>query len=88
MSIASYKSGLAQRGQMTLPKTLREQYKLQEGQAFTIFDLDGKFLVVPKESQVDKICNRLRDRLEESGTTLVDMLADIRARREAGGRVG
>ena len=88
MTSNTYEAGLAQRGQMTLPKPLRDEYNLQEGQSFTILDLGGKFLIVPKKSQVDEICNQLRDQLADSGATLSDMLAEIRMRREREGRVG
>ena len=88
MPIASYDSGLAQRGQMTIPKPLRDLYQLHEGQAFTIFDLNGKFLLVPKKSHVDEICNQLRDELLDSGASVSDMLTELRSRRRADGRVG
>lgn len=87
MATTTYDSGLAQRGQMTLPKSLRDQYNLQEGQQFTILDLNGVFVVMPKRSQVDAVCNQLRDQLLDSGATLSDMLAELRARREAEGRI-
>ena len=83
MVTTAYDSGLAQRGQVTLPKPLRDRYQLRVGQPLTIFDLNGKFLVVPKKSEVDAICNQLRDELLASGATLADMLADLRSRREA-----
>jgi bifunctional DNA-binding transcriptional regulator/antitoxin component of YhaV-PrlF toxin-antitoxin module len=87
MATATYDSELAQRGQLTVPKQLREIYKLHQGQEFTIFDLNGKFLMVPKKSQIDALCNQLRDELLESGASLSDMLEDIRSRREADGRL-
>ena len=86
MSNASYDSGLAQRGQMTLPKALRDQYQLRVGQPFTIIDLNGKFLVVPKKSRTDEVCNQLRDELLASWATLSDMLAELRSNRESEGR--
>lgn len=88
MPTSTYDSGLTQRGQMTLPKSLRERYHIQEGQQFTIFDLNGNFLISPKRSQVDEICNQLRDQLLESGATLSEMVNELRARREADGRIG
>ena len=88
MPTGTYGSGLAQRGQLTLPKPLRDQYHLEEGQQFTIFDLNGNFVVSRKPSQVDEVCNQLRDQLLDSGATLSDMVAELRARREDQGRVG
>ena len=77
----AYASGLAQRGQMTLPKPLREQYNLKDGDHFTIIDLGGKFLFVPQQSNVDAVCDQLRDELLATGATLEDMLAELSERR-------
>jgi AbrB family looped-hinge helix DNA binding protein len=77
----AYASGLVQRGQMTLPKPLREQYHLKDGDQFTIIDLGGKFLFVPQQSKVDAVCDQLRDELLATGATLEEMLADLCERR-------
>ncbi len=75
---------LAQRGQVTIPKTLREQHKWETGQQFTILDLNGVVILSPRESKIDAMANQLRDDLLNDGATLEGMLADLRRRREAG----
>lgn len=74
---------LAQRGQLTIPKSLRDQYGLGEGSQLTILDIGGVFLVSPWRISVDASANALRDGLAASGATLEGMLADLRQRREA-----
>lgn len=76
---------LAQRGQLTIPKALRDQYGLQEGQKMTLVDIGGVFLVSPRPVSVDAPADLLRDGLLASGATLEGMLADLRRRRESGG---
>jgi bifunctional DNA-binding transcriptional regulator/antitoxin component of YhaV-PrlF toxin-antitoxin module len=74
---------VAQRGLLTLPKTLREAYNIQTGDVFTIIDLgDGKFLLSRQRSRVDDLLDNLRDDLEASGETLQQMLQRLRAKRE------
>ena len=73
---------LAQRGQVTIPKTLRDKHNWDAGQQFSIIDLDGVVVMSPKISTVDALVNRLRDDLIQDGATLEDMLAELRRIRE------
>jgi len=74
---------LAQRGQLTLPKVLRDEYRLEPGQHFTLLDLGGAFLFSPHESRVDTLCDELRDGLISEGASLEEMLIELRLRRES-----
>jgi bifunctional DNA-binding transcriptional regulator/antitoxin component of YhaV-PrlF toxin-antitoxin module len=76
---------VAERGQVTIPKRLRDLYRIERGQEMTVLDLGGAFLYVPGASRVDTMCDALRDRLLGSGATLEGMLADLRAMRERDG---
>ena len=73
---------LAQRGQLTIPKPLRDLYGLCDGQKMTLVDIGGAFLVSPRPISVDASADALRDGLAASGATLEGMLADLRRRRE------
>jgi bifunctional DNA-binding transcriptional regulator/antitoxin component of YhaV-PrlF toxin-antitoxin module len=81
MSIGSVE--VAQRGQVTLPKALRDQYSIKTGQQFTIIDLGGSFVFSPKESKVEALCDQIRESLLNEETSLEDLLAELRSRREA-----
>ena len=76
---------LAQRGQLTIPKAMRDQYGLGDGHKMTIVDLGGVFLVSPRQISIDTPADALRDGLAASGATLEGMLADLRRRRESNG---
>ncbi|WP_309690470.1 AbrB/MazE/SpoVT family DNA-binding domain-containing protein [Armatimonas sp.] len=80
MSIGSVE--VAQRGQVTLPKALRDQYDIKSGQQFTVIDLGGAFLLSPKESKVEALCDQIKGELLQEGTSLEDLLAELRAMRE------
>lgn len=73
---------LAQRGVLTLPKPLREQYDLQPGVEFTLLDLDGVFVLSRRRSQVDMLAESIASSLAERGETLESMLQALREERE------
>lgn len=77
---------LAQRGQVTIPKTLREQHQWDTGQQFSVLDLDGVVIMTPRKSKVDTLVNQLRDDLLSEGATLETMLTELRQLRETHGR--
>ena len=74
---------LAQRGLITLPKPLRDQYNLRPGDALTLLDLGGVFVISPHRSEVDELADQLAGELAERGETLESMLVAL---REARGR--
>ena len=69
---------LAEHGQVTLPKPLRDRHKWTTGQQFTLIDLDGVVVMSPKESKIDAIANQLRDDLIQEGAALEEMLLELR----------
>jgi bifunctional DNA-binding transcriptional regulator/antitoxin component of YhaV-PrlF toxin-antitoxin module len=73
---------LAQRGVLTLPKTLRESYNLQPGDSFTLLDLGGVFVLSPRRSEIDALADRLTQSLTQQGETLETMLQALREERE------
>lgn len=72
---------LAQRGQMTIPKELRDKYGLETGQKLRLIDLGGTFLLSPRESRIDALCDDLRDNLENRDASLEEMLGELRRAR-------
>ncbi len=73
---------LAQRGVLTLPKSLRESYNLQPGDSFTLLDLGGVFVLSPLHSEIDALAERLTYALTEHGETLETVLQALPEERE------
>jgi bifunctional DNA-binding transcriptional regulator/antitoxin component of YhaV-PrlF toxin-antitoxin module len=73
---------LAQRGVLTLPKSLRENYHLRPGDSFTLLDLGGVFVLSPRHTEIDSLAERLTHSLAEHGETLETMLQALREERE------
>jgi len=73
---------LAQRGILTLPKALRDQYNLQAGEQFTLLDLDGVFVLIPGRSKIDYLADQIKTGLVEQEESLESMLVALREARE------
>ncbi|MBM3494219.1 MAG: AbrB/MazE/SpoVT family DNA-binding domain-containing protein [Armatimonadetes bacterium] len=74
---------VARRGQMTIPKALRDRYRIEQGDKFTVRALPGGVLVLtPRRGQANEALNRLRDALVSEGASLDAMLAQLRRMRE------
>lgn len=77
---------VAQRGVVTLPKSLRDAYNIKPGELFTVIDLgNGSFVLSRGRSKLDDLLDGIRDELEAKGESLESMLRHLRAIRE--GRV-
>ena len=73
---------MAQRGVVTLPKSLRQSYNLQPGDSITLLDLGGIFVLSPRRSEIDSLADRLTQARTEKGETLETMLQALREERE------
>jgi AbrB family looped-hinge helix DNA binding protein len=70
---------VVRRGVITLPKELREQNEIQEGDTLTLIDLgDGIVVMSSHRSRVDEIADKLAKEWRDSGATLESMLSTLR----------
>ena len=77
---------ISQRGVLTLPKSLRESYKLKSGDVVTVIDLDGAIVISPRRSEVDRMADEISSALAGRGESLEGMLTALREEREKYGR--
>jgi bifunctional DNA-binding transcriptional regulator/antitoxin component of YhaV-PrlF toxin-antitoxin module len=73
---------VAQRGVVTLPKSLREAYGLEAGDLLTVLDLGGVFVLSPRQSEINGLADRITNDLQAKGETLENMLQVLREERE------
>jgi AbrB family looped-hinge helix DNA binding protein len=75
----TYQVQVVRRGVITLPKELREQTHIREGDALTLIDLgDGVVVMSPRRSLVDQIADKLARDWQDSGETMESMLVTLR----------
>ncbi|MBK9207996.1 MAG: hypothetical protein IPL71_06725 [Anaerolineales bacterium] len=71
------------KGSITFPAKLRNKYKLQEGEVFTVIDLGGgSFLLKPKVLEVDTLSRRIAKNLKDENVDMDDLLETIREERK------
>ena len=71
------------KGSITFPAKLRNKYKLQEGEVFTVIDLGGgSFLLKPKVLEVDTLSRRIAKKLKDENVDMDDLLETIREERK------
>ncbi len=70
---------VVRRGIITLPKELRDQNQIEEGDTLTLIDLgDGIILISPRRSRLDEIADKLASVWQANGESLESMLATLR----------
>ena len=77
---------MAQRGVITIPKSLRESYGMRPGDTFVLLDLGGVLVLSPQRSQIDAIADEIASQWAEDGQTLEGMLHALREERDRRGR--
>lgn len=73
---------VSQRGLITLPKSVRDAYHIQEGDILTLLDLGGVFVLCPQQIHIDGLAEELKSALVEEGESLESMLQALREARE------
>ncbi len=71
------------KGTITFPAKLRDKYKLQEGEVFTIIDLGGgSFLLKPNTLEVDRLSKQIAKHLKDENVTFEDLMETLREERK------
>lgn len=78
VSVAEIKS----RGQLTIPKKIREMSHLEEGQVVTIIPVGDSLIITPKRLELDEARRQIRKLLKASGLSLDKLLAGLKEERE------
>ena len=71
-----------QRGSLTLSASLRERYRIKEGDTFKILDLDGILVLMPMTTMVQELAREIESARVEAGLSVEEMLTDLRKQRE------
>lgn len=70
------------RGQMTIPRKLRDALSLEDGDTVTLFQIGDAVVLTPKPSRTYELADKIADLMENEGVTLADLLADLPKIRE------
>jgi bifunctional DNA-binding transcriptional regulator/antitoxin component of YhaV-PrlF toxin-antitoxin module len=75
--LSSYSAEIKDRGQLTIPKGVREAGPLAQGREVTIIPLGDSILVTPRRLGVDEARGELRRILAASGLSLDELTAGL-----------
>ena len=77
-SIAEIKA----RGQLTIPKKIREMSHLEEGQVVSIIPVGDSLIITPKRLELDDARREIKKILKASGLSPEDLLAGLKEERD------
>jgi len=71
------------RGQLTIPKRIREASHLEEGQLVTIIPMGDSIFITPKRLELDEARREIKKILKASGLSLGDLLVTLKGERKS-----
>jgi bifunctional DNA-binding transcriptional regulator/antitoxin component of YhaV-PrlF toxin-antitoxin module len=74
---------LRSRGVLTLPKSFRDKYDLDEGDALHLVDVGGTFVLTPMQPVVPSLASEIERLRDEEDLSTEQLLKRLRGEREA-----
>jgi len=75
----TYQVQVGRRGVITVPKELRDQNNIADGEILNLIELSGDvFVISRRRSQIDEVANKLAQEWQDSGESLESMLTTLR----------
>jgi len=78
-----YDIRLRQRGQITVPREVRDRLDVNEGDTLTLVRVGSILLLTPKRPVVPVLADRIVELMEREGVTLADLLLGLEEERAA-----
>jgi len=70
------------RGQLTIPKDMREALSLDENTGLNLFRVGKVLIMSPKRLQRASLAKEVEREMKRKGLTLKDLISDLRVQRE------
>lgn len=69
------------RGQLTIPKKIREMIHLEEGQSVSIIPTGNAVIISPKRLELDEARREIRRIAKQAGVSVEDLFAGLQEER-------
>ena len=69
------------RGQLTIPKKIREMSHIEEGSVVTILPIGDSLIITPKRLELDEARRQLRKLVKASGVTVEELIEGLKEER-------
>ena len=84
MPAATYETiEFIKKGQVTIPKRVREALDIAPGQKGTLIEVGGAILILPQRSEIPALFDEIRDGLGTADMSLEEMVGEMRRIRES-----
>jgi AbrB family looped-hinge helix DNA binding protein len=71
------------RGQLTIPKKIRDKGQLEEGQAVSIIPVGDSVIITPRQLTLDEARRKIKRLLKDSPITVEEILKGIKEERSS-----
>lgn len=78
----AYTAEIKARGQLTIPKKIREMKHLEEGRVVSLIPLGDAVIISPRRLELDEARQRIAKILKETGVKADDLLTELVRERE------
>ena len=75
---------MRKKGSITIPKSIREKYLLEENDPLTLVDLGEGLFISPKKSTLPKLVSQIEKLREKHGISLEELVQNISEQRKIG----
>lgn len=82
-TIKSMTAEIKARGQLTIPKKIREASHLEEGEIVSIIPVGNSIIVTPKRLELDEARRQFKKILKDSGLSVDELLKGLEEERES-----
>ncbi|HUV59728.1 MAG TPA: AbrB/MazE/SpoVT family DNA-binding domain-containing protein [Desulfatiglandales bacterium] len=71
------------RGQLTIPKKIRDKGQLEEGQAVSIIPVGDSVIITPRQLTLDEARRQIKRMLKDSALSVEEILKGIKEERRS-----
>jgi AbrB family looped-hinge helix DNA binding protein len=82
-ALKSFTTSIKSRGQLTIPKQVRNAGQLDEGQVVSIIPAGDSIIITPKRLELDDARRHIKKILKTSGHSLEELIEGLKAERES-----
>lgn len=82
-NLKPFVTAIKARGQLTIPKKIRQKGQLEEGQVVSLIPVGDSVIVTPRQLPLDEARREIKKILRQAGLSVEEVLAGIREEREA-----
>ena len=81
MTQAAYTVRLRERGQITLPQSVRNNLAVDTGDTLNLVQIDDILLLSPRQTMIPKLAQEFTELMEEEGVSLAELLQGLEEER-------